>query len=212
MNEVVFKTLKQKDFIVKNFVLKVAHELELSLSDTILLIYLSNQEVPVLDIENIKDTTYLSEEEILKSFEKLTSLNLLEVSLSKNKDGKLEEVISLDSLIESVTQDITTNLKKKSTLDLFGLIESEFGRTLSSMEYEIINRWVKEFDPEMIKEALREAIYNNARSLKYIETILYNWKEEGYKSVDDIHKGFIEYASKKESKELFDYNWVEDED
>ena len=40
MNEVVFKTLKQKDFIVKSFVLKVATELNLSLSDTILLIYL----------------------------------------------------------------------------------------------------------------------------------------------------------------------------
>jgi len=212
MNEVVFKTLKQKDFIVKSFVLKVAAELDLSLADTILLIYLSNQEIPVLDIENIKETTYLTEEKILESFGKLTSMNLIQVNVGKNKDGKIEEIISLDNLIQSVTQDITTGIKKKTTVDLFSLIEEEFGRTLSSMEYEIINNWVKTFDPEMIKEALREAVYNNAKSLKYIESILYAWKDKGYKSIDDIHKGYVEYANKSESKDLYDFNWLDDED
>ena len=212
MNEVVFKTLKQKDFIVKSFVLKVAAELDLSLADTILLIYLSNQEIPVLDIENIKETTYLTEEKILESFGKLTSMNLIQVNVGKNKDGKIEEIISLDNLIQSVTQDINTGIKKKTTVDLFSLIEEEFGRTLSSMEYEIINNWVKTFDPEMIKEALREAVYNNAKSLKYIESILYAWKDKGYKSIDDIHKGYVEYANKSESKDLYDFNWLDDED
>lgn len=212
MNEVVFKTLKQKDFIVKSFVLKVAAELDLSLADTILLIYLSNQEIPVLDIENIKETTYLTEEKILESFGKLTSMNLIQVNVEKNKDGKIEEILSLDNLIQSVTQDITTGLKKKSTVDLFSLIEEEFGRTLSSMEYEIINNWVNSFDVEMIKEALREAVYNNAKSLKYIESILYAWKDKGYKSIDDIHKGLVEYADKSEVKDLYDFNWLEDED
>lgn len=212
MNEVVFKTLKQKDFIVKSFVLKVAAELDLSLADTILLIYLSNQEIPVLDIENIKETTYLTEEKILESFGKLTSMNLIQVNVEKNKDGKIEEILSLDNLIQSVTQDITTGLKKKSAVDLFSLIEEEFGRTLSSMEYEIINNWVNSFDVEMIKEALREAVYNNAKSLKYIESILYAWKDKGYKSIDDIHKGLVEYADKSEVKDLYDFNWLEDED
>ena len=39
MNEVVFKTLKEKDFIVKNYLLKVAADLKLTLNDTLLLIY-----------------------------------------------------------------------------------------------------------------------------------------------------------------------------
>ena len=39
MNEVVFKTLKEKDFIIKNFLIKVALELKLSLNETILLVY-----------------------------------------------------------------------------------------------------------------------------------------------------------------------------
>ena len=114
MNEVVFKTLKQKDFIVKSFVLRVSTELNLSLSDTILLIYLSNQEVPTLDIENIVLTTYLKQDQVLESFQKLVAMGLIESKVEKNADGKLGEVISLDNLIKNVTQDITTGIKKRS--------------------------------------------------------------------------------------------------
>ena len=211
MNEVVFKTLKQKDFIVKSFVLKVATELNLSLSDTILLIYLSNQEVPMLDVDNIVLTTYLKEEQVLESFQKLEALGLIENDVKKNADGKLAEVISLDNLIQNVTQDITTGIKKKSQIDIYGLIEEEFGRPISSMEVSIIDKWCKEFEPDLIKEALKEAVYNNAKSFKYIESILYTWKEKGYKSASDIHKGFIEYSSKSEKNDLYDYNWVDED-
>jgi len=211
MNEVVFKTLKQKDFIVKSFVLRVSTELNLSLSDTILLIYLSNQEVPTLDIENIVLTTYLKQDQVLESFQKLVAMGLIESKVEKNADGKLGEVISLDNLIKNVTQDITTGIKKKSQIDIYNLIEEEFGRGLSSIEVGIIDKWCKEFDPDMIKEALKEAVYNNAKSLKYIETILYNWKDKGYKSISDIHKGFIEYSKSNENKDLYDYNWVDED-
>ena len=211
MNEVVFKTLKQKDFIVKSFVLRVATELNLSLSDTILLIYLSNQVVPTLDIENIVLTTYLKQEQVLESFQKLVAMGLIESKVEKNADGKLGEVISLDNLIKNVTQDITTGIKKKSQIDIYNLIEEEFGRGLSSIEVGIIDNWCKEFDPEMIKEALREAVYNNAKSLKYIESILFAWKEKGYKSVNDIHKGMIEYSKDSSTKDLYDYNWVDED-
>ena len=63
----------------------------------------------------------------------------------------------------------------------------------------------------MIKEALREAVYNNAKSLKYIESILFAWKEKGYKSVNDIHKGMIEYSKDSSTKDLYDYNWVDED-
>ena len=212
MNEVVFKTLKQKDFIVKSFILKVATELDLTLSDTILLIYLSNQEVPVLDIENIMNTCYLTQTQVLESFEKLTSLQIIQVNVQKNRDGKIEEILSLDNMIKTVTQDITTDIKKKNTLDLFEKFESEFGRTLSSMEYEIVNQWVKEgFEKDMIVEALREAVYNNAKSLKYIEAILYSWKDKGYKTPSDIHNGLVEYSDKTEVNDIPNVDWLNED-
>ena len=39
MNDLVFNTLKEKDFIVKSYLLKVSVSLNLNLNDFILLIY-----------------------------------------------------------------------------------------------------------------------------------------------------------------------------
>ena len=79
------------------------------------------------------------------------------------------------------------------------------------MEVSIIDKWFKEFEPDLIKEALKEAVYNNAKSLKYIESILNAWKEKGYKSINDIHKGMIEYSNNNSKNDLYDYNWVDED-
>ena len=44
MNEVVFKTLKEKDFILKTFLIKLGIELNLTLDDFLLIVYFMNQE------------------------------------------------------------------------------------------------------------------------------------------------------------------------
>ena len=66
MNDLVFNTLKEKDFIVKSYLLKVSVSLNLNLNDFILLIYFTNQEEPTLNIDNIKKYTYLTEEAIME--------------------------------------------------------------------------------------------------------------------------------------------------
>ena len=45
--------------------------------------------------------------------------------------------------------------------DIFSVFESEFGKTLSAMDYEIINAWIdKGFSEDVIIAALKEAVYN----------------------------------------------------
>lgn len=212
MNEVVFKTLKEKDFIVKNFLLKVATELKLSLNETILLIYFMNQEEPVLNIENITSTVYLTETEIMEAFTKLISINLITLNVLKKEDGTRYEVISLDNIIKYVTTDITKKHSSQEKENLFEIFEREFARQLSPMEYEIINEWLTSgTNKELIIEALREAIYNGAKSLKYISKILQSWKEKGYKSKSDISDGLKKESEESILTDLFDYNWLEDE-
>ena len=79
MNDLVFNTLKEKDFIVKSYLLKVSVSLNLNLNDFILLIYFTNQEEPTLNIDNIKKYTYLTEEAIMESYTKLIAINLIEI-------------------------------------------------------------------------------------------------------------------------------------
>ena len=211
MNELVFNTLKEKDFIIKSYLLKVAISLNLDLNDFILLVYLTNQEEPSLNIENIKKYTYLSEDAIMESYTKLLAINLIEVTMKKDGNGLVREVINLDNIIKNITSDITREHKQSEKTNLFSLFEREFVRPLSPMEYEIINEWIRSgISEELISEALKEAIFNGVKSLRYIDKILISWKDKGYKSVSDVRSSF-----KKEddntNTELFSYNWLEDE-
>ena len=140
MNELVFNTLKEKDFIIKSYLLKVAISLNLDLNDFILLVYLTNQEEPSLNIENIKKYTYLSEDAIMESYTKLLAINLIEVTMKKDGNGLVREVINLDNIIKNITSDITREHKQSEKTNLFSLFEREFVRPLSPMEYEII-KW-----------------------------------------------------------------------
>lgn len=211
MNEIVYNTLKKKDYIVKNFLLKIIKDMDLSLNEAILIIFFMNQETPILDIDGIKEEAYLSEEEIMEAYEKLVTLGILETKIV-NQNGIREEIISLDNIIKSVSQDITKEGKKKLTVDLFQKFEEEFGRPLSPMEYEIINSWLdKGTSEELILEALKEAIYNNVKSLRYIEKILLNWKDKGYKNKSDVSNGLIQESQDNVLTDLYDFNWLDNE-
>lgn len=212
MNEVVFKTLKEKDYVVKNFLIKVATELKLSLNETILLIYFMNQEEPTLNIENITSNMYLTENEIMEAFSRLVSINLISVDVIKKEDGTRVEVISLDNIIKQATTDITKTHISREKDNLFDVFEREFARPLSTMEFEIINEWLNEgFSKEMIIEALRESVYNGYHSLKNISSQLNFWKEKGYKNKTDIAKGLRSESDNNVLTELFDYNWLDEE-
>ena len=212
MNEIVFNTLKKKDFIVKSFLLRLIKDMDLSINEAILLIYFMNQENPVLDIENIMIEAYLSEEEIMEAYQKLVGLGIIDTKVVKNSKGIREEVISLDNIIKSISQDITKEEKEKMSVDLFEQFESEFGRPLSPLEFELINTWLDNgTSEELVLEALKESIYNGVKSLRYIEKILLNWKEKGYKNKSDISDGLKKESSDEVFSDLYDFNWLDNE-
>lgn len=63
--------------------------------------------------------------------------------------------------------------------DVYQSFEQEFGRPISPMEYERIGEWLDQdsMPPEMILEALKEAVLNNARNLTYIDRVILAWKQ-----------------------------------
>lgn len=63
---------------------------------------------------------------------------------------------------------------------------SENIHTITTIEYEKLILWEKEFDPDLIKYAIELAVSANARSFNYIEAIFKSWKNKGYKSKIDI--------------------------
>ena len=209
MNTVIYDTLRKKDFVVKNYLIKVSHELSLDLNDMLLLIYFMNQENPTLDFEHITKTIYLTEEEAMQSYDKLIELTLVEARTIKNEAGKMDEVISTDNIFKYATEEIQKKIKRETKNNIFEEIESEFGRSLSPMEFEVINGWLDRYDESLIHEALKEAVFSNAKSLRYMTKILEAWKDKGYKVSEDIRK---EKNLDNTMVDLFTYDWMNDED
>ena len=116
--------------------------------------------------------------------------------------------ISEDEVIEQIKLDPFYDrllLNKKSedkSSDIYSLFESELARTLSSYEYELINKWLQQgVSEETIKNALKEAILNDVRNFKYIDKIIYEWTKNGVKK---------RVKEEKENEEMFDYDWLDD--
>jgi len=97
---------------------------------------------------------------------------------------------------------------------IFDYLQEEFGKMLSPMEIEVVETWNYDFD--IIKLAIKEPSTNNQRSIKYIDKILYNWKKDGLKTVEEIklhNENFRnrrqrkKSAIKQNSTDLYDELW-----
>lgn len=209
-NEVIYNIIKNKDYIIRPFLFKIIKEYNLSINETLLIIYLSNQEHPVLDLKLINKITSLNNNEILEAFSTLTSKNLISTCISKDGD-RVSEEISLEGIYKLAATNINKKINKDSEENIFSLFESEFNRKLTPMEYEFINEWINSgMSEELIKEALKEATYNGVSNLRYIDKIIYEWTKKGYKTVEDVNKNRYQKETKKENNDFFEYNWLDE--
>jgi len=65
---------------------------------------------------------------------------------------------------------------------------------------DLINEYRKELPDELITEAFRLAVKNNARSMRYAEKIMLSWLDRGIKTMDDYKRHEAEWESKKAGK------------
>lgn len=198
-------------YTIPKYVLTYAKDLNLDMNSLLLLIYLiNNSSNPIFDYKGISKDINLNEEEFYNSITSLKEKKILSIEMVKNEAGILEEKINIDSFYDII---FSKMLEDKSTdegnSDLFDLFEKEFGRTLSPMEYEIINSWVEsKIDKGLIISALKEAVFNGVNNLRYIDKILYEWNKKGIKRTDDLDKKIKEEESKEDNTELYEYDWL----
>ena len=123
-----------------------------------------------------------------------------------------EEIINLDNLYTKLGFIIINGKEEIKQNNIFDKFEQEFGRTLSPMDYEIITDWQKEFAEELILLALKEAVFNGVTNLRYIDKIIRDWNKKGIKTEKDIINDRKKYQNKKDTKKLFDYDWLNERD
>ncbi len=147
----------------------------------------------------------------------------------QNQNETNEESNDMNDILENKNENKKENKKKKkeeenedilsitNTKNIYEYLEKNFGRTIAPIEAEKLDSWIKDFNFEIVKHAIDSSTISGVKTFNYVEGILRNWKACGYKTLDEIkaHED-SHYNSRIRGKalasELFDYNWLEDED
>lgn len=136
---------------------------------------------------------------IISSLEKAGLLDVKTIELA----GEVEVIFDaspalskLDNLLNKVKAD-DKNLpyigQGEAIKALTDDLEQAMGM-LNPMILEDVQKLVYEdkTDPELIREALREAVFNNKTNWKYIQAILRNWRNEGVTTLRQVEERRLE--------------------
>lgn len=214
MKEKIRDLIISGTYSIPKLLLSNYKDLKINESELIILIYLLNEHTQEFNPAKIGSDLNLDLTNVMMNIDSLIKNNLITIS-SKKVDGIRKDIINLDNLYDKLLYLIITEEKeeKSEETDIYTTFETEFGRTLAPMEYEIISSWIDTgYSKELIIAALKEAVFNGVFKLNYIDKILFEWNKKGIKTPNDIEKDKTNYKAKKEEKkELYDYNWLEDE-
>jgi DNA replication protein len=159
----------------------------------------------------------------------LIQKGFIEIIDGDSPEGIRFEKYSLEPLWEKLIDRFLLNRKREKVearqveeTDLYTCFEKEFGRPLSPFECETLAMWMDDdqHDPVIIKAALREAVISGKLNFRYIDRILFEWKKNGIKTIEQAksygrkfrqHQGQARQADepKVKSRPVPFYNWLE---
>lgn len=137
-----------------------------------------------------------------------------------------DERYSLQPLYEKMITSYLVSQKQDEAVQvqvegesLYTVFEQEFGRPLSPFECETLAMWQDdEHHPDLIKGALRESVISGKINFRYIDRILFEWKKNGIKTVEQAKaqsQKFRSYQKREKKpdnqpvKDVPFYNWLE---
>ncbi|MFT8556067.1 DnaD domain protein [Liquorilactobacillus hordei] len=138
-----------------------------------------------------------NEADVYQSMHSLIKKNIMEIISIQDEDGIKHDIYQFKKLFDKLKmleQQKQKSLENKDSKTMqekvFQSIEVEFGRPLSPIEIETVNLWLHKdnYVPELILLALREAVLNQAYSLKYIDRILLSWERQNIRSAQDVQR------------------------
>jgi len=202
-----------KKLVTETIFLREALEKQLSLNEFLLLLYFDNSFDSIFDINTISKTIGMKEVDVIDAYGKLISKKLINVKAEKDEFGKIKEKVLLDNYYNEIRVQEKEVTKVNDTEDIFSTFERSFGRTLSGVDCEIINAWMnKGFSVDLIKAALKEAVYNGTTNINYIDKVLYEWDRKGIKTPNEIRKKIYEDDRNFPLFEtnVLNFNWLDD--
>lgn len=204
----VMMMLKQSGIFIPGFLLNSYKNFNISEKELVFISsVIGNNDFILFDAIALGNKLCWDITEILEVVSSLCDKKIMTLVVKK-QNGKMQEYIDMGNLYEKILLGaLDENVKEEeSEILIYGVIESELGRTLSPIEYETISGWLNSnISEELIKEALKEAVLNGVNNLKYIDKILYEWTKKGYKKASDVRK---KKRVEEKKVDLFEYDWL----
>ena len=205
-----------RPLVIPRIIINNYKKLNITEEELIILIFIIDYGVdleynPSIFVQELNIDKY----KVLELINSLKEKNILTILIKKENKKVSSEYISLQPLYDKIMNIVMDNKEKQIEIDenIYSIFENELGRTLSPLEYEKIKEMVTSYGQELVVEALKEAVYNRANNLRYIETILSEWNKKGYKSKVDIVKDRENYRKKKtDNIKLPDIDWLNEDE
>lgn len=145
--------------------------------------------------------------EVNRSISDLTAQGLLDMKTIEL--GSEIEVIFDASPVLALLDDLLAkpaetqeNQASNPIKELVEDFERELGRMLSPFELEDLQKTIREdkTDPDLVRAALREAVFNGKTNWNYINAILRNWRREGITTMRQVEERRKEHEDSKVGK------------
>ena len=207
--------IKDGNITIPLYIYKLFPKLNIDYETFIFLMYLySKGNKKLFDIKVISEDLALDNKKIMNYISSLESNKLIEIKVIKNEKNIMEEFIYLDPFYNKISMFIVNDEmdynNSNENDDIFEILEKELGIQLSFVEVEVVKSW--KYDKEVIEEAIKEAVKNNVASIKYIDKVLYSWSKKGIKTKEDVEKNRNNYKQKEEKVDVFEYNWLDEDE
>jgi DNA replication protein len=186
MTEKIITLIEKGDYKIPYILFKNYKTLGLNEKDLVVLIHLIN-EPPVFNPKQMSEELMMPLPEVMMEIDMLCSKEF--ISLEMKETQVKEEYISLSPLYKKLAYFTTSSeIPKEEAKINIGYTE------------------------ELINLALKEAVYNGALNLRYVDKVLFEWKKKGIHDKTTYDKNKEQFQnSKKEirpKKELLDYDWL----
>ena len=211
---------KEKEYIINWKLLLINYYKNLYLSESEVMVILMidlclQRNISFVSPDMLALKMNYSVQEIDKIYASLSSRGYV---LNKNENNKL--TTSLDGIKDVLMSQFIMESSKKVSVNnenadnIYSLFENEFGRTLTPFEIDTIRDWIDTgFSIDLIKSALGEAVRNKVRSIRYVDKILLNYRQQ-----EEMKKEGNTTISEKWRKDIIETmyiaitRWVKEDD
>lgn len=228
--ELLEKWLNEGSVSIPNLLLQHYNQVGLDEIECLLIIQIYsfiNKGVHFPTPDELSERMTLSSEDCMQLIRTLIHKDILYIEEHKDPlETMYSESYSLAPLWKKLATFIANNEKQKEESlaeeSLYTIFENEFARPLSPIECETLAMWIDEdkHSADLITAALKESVLSGKLNFRYIDRILFEWKKNGIKTVEEAHahsEKFRQSQQQRQGKEKREvktnvsypfYNWL----